>query len=73
MKIIEGSKKEIILDDGDLLTVSALKGNKTKLIISAKDGILEVDDIPVKKIEQIREEENAIKAMEEFQKKNSNH
>lgn len=72
MKIIEGTTKEVILNDNDLLLVSTLKGNKRKICITAKNGILEIDEVPINKIDFLREEEKAIKAMKEYKKENSN-
>lgn len=71
MKLIKGNPNEVILEEEDLLIVSSLKRNKRKLSISVKNGALAIDDIPFKKIELIKEEEHAIKALEDYQKEKS--
>jgi len=69
MKFINGVIKEVILEENDTLLISSLQGNKCKLKITLEKGIIEIDDISIKKIEQIREEEEAIQIMKKFQLK----
>ena len=68
MKIIEGIVKEIILEDNDTIIISSMKGNKIKLQITCNSGSLQIDDIPIEKIKNIKEEEIAIKTMKEYKK-----
>ena len=68
MKIIGGIKKEIILDDNDVIIISSMKGNKVKLQVSCNSGSLQIDDLPIEKIKNIQEEEIAIEAMKKYQK-----
>lgn len=71
MKVIDGLVKEIILEENDVLLISALHGNRYKLKITLNQGAIEIDDVPIKRIEQIKEEEIAIKTMEKYRKQNS--
>ncbi len=68
MKIIGGIKKEIILEDNDVIIISSMKGNKVKLQVSCNSGSLQIDDLPIEKIKNIQEEEIAIEAMKKYQK-----
>ena len=53
MRIIEkANTKEIILDENEELIISTLKGNKRKLIISVKNGAMQIDDVSIKRIEE---------------------
>lgn len=63
MKIINGKIKEIILDEEEILLISTLRGNKRKIYISIKNGAFEIDDVPVEKLKQMKEEEKAIAIM----------
>lgn len=69
MKLIDGIIKELILDEGEVLLISALHKNRRKLKITLNNGALEIDDVPMKKIEQIKEEEESISAMRAYQEK----
>lgn len=71
MKIIEGIEKEIVLEDKDILIVSSMKGNKIKLRISCIAGSLQIDDVPVEKIQNLKEEEKAIQAMKKYKREKS--
>lgn len=71
MKTIEGNLKEIVLDENETIIVSTMKKNKIKIYISAKDGALHVDNVPISKIEQMRIEEESIKSMKEYIKERS--
>lgn len=72
MRIIDGNIKEIILDDNDLLLVSTMKGNESKIYIKSQNGELEIDDISLERLEELKEEAKAIKAMKEYKKEQSN-
>lgn len=73
MKFIKEKEIEIVLEEGDKVTISAMKGNKRKIIISCNNSALEIDEISVDKIQLLSEEESAIKAMREYKKiKNKN-
>lgn len=70
MKIVNENKKtSIVLEDRDILEVTTLNENHTKVIIKCLGGTLHLEEENVKKIEEQKEEEKAIKAMEEYLKK----
>ncbi|MCI8467204.1 MAG: hypothetical protein HFI08_03345 [Bacilli bacterium] len=68
MKFIKEKEIEIVLDENDKVTISTMKGNTRKVIISCNNGALEIDEISVEKIHLLSEEEEAIKAMKEYKK-----
>ena len=68
MKFIKEKEIEIVLDENDKVTISKMKGNTRKVIISCNNGALEIDEISVEKIRLLSEEEEAIKAMKEYKK-----
>lgn len=72
MKQIKETDKKttLVLEEGDILEILTLKGNKDKLIVKCIHTALHVDEIPVKDLEQIGEEKKAIRAMKEYLEKN---
>ena len=68
MKFIKEKEIEIVLDENDKVTISTMKRNTRKVIISCNNGALEIDEISVEKIRLLSEEEEAIKAMKEYKK-----
>lgn len=68
MKTIKGEITEIILDEGDELLITMLQGNKQKIYISARNGALHIDDLPLSEVNQIQEEKRMIKNMKEYKK-----
>lgn len=70
MKIVNENKKtSIVLEDRDILEVTTLNENHTKVIIKCLGSTLHLEEDNVKKLEEQKEEEKAIKAMEEYLKK----
>lgn len=70
MKIINETIKKIILDEDDCIEVCTLKGNKSRVFISLKNGAIHISDIPLDRINNLKEEEMAIEAMKKYQKSN---
>ncbi len=70
MKFIKDVDPEIILEENDKVIISTMQGNKRKIIITYNNGSLEIDEVAVDKIELIKQEEEAIKVMKEYNKKN---
>ena len=66
LKFIKKEENEIILEDDDKIIISSLKRNKIKIIISCKDGAIEIDTIPIEDIENLKKERNAMKAMKQY-------
>lgn len=57
MKKIEYEKKcRIILEDGEILEIQTLKRNPVCIQIQCDNGTLLVDEIPIKKIDEIKME-----------------
>lgn len=55
MKRIEYEKKcRIILEDGEVLEIQTLKRNPICIQIQCENGTLLVDEIPIKKIDEIK-------------------
>ena len=72
MKIIDGRVKEVVLEDNDLLLVSTMQGNPSKIYIKSKNGELIIDDISLERMEELKEERKAIQAMQKYQREKSN-
>lgn len=70
MKFIKDVDPEIILEENDKVIISTMQGNKRKIIITYNNGSLEIDEVAVDKIELIKQEEEAIQVMKEYNKKN---
>ena len=49
MKFIKEKEIEIVLDENDKVTISTMKGNTRKVIISCNNGALEIDEISVER------------------------
>ena len=71
LKILKGKINEIILNDEETILISMLKGNKRKISITSKEGSLQIDDIPIKKIDQTKEETAAISNLQKIIQKRS--
>lgn len=70
MKIIKNAENQstVILEDGDVLNVTSLQENGSKITIQCFDSILHVDEISMKEIENLKMEKEAIQAMEDYLK-----
>lgn len=66
MRLIGEIEKEIVLEENDKIFISMMKGNKVKIQVSCQNGALFIDDISIEKINALKEEENAIKSMKEY-------
>lgn len=73
MKIVNESKKtSIVLEDKDILEVTTLNANHTKITIKCLGGTLHLEEENGKILEEQKEEEKAIKAMKEYLKTQKN-
>lgn len=70
MKTIDNKIKRIILEEGEQIEIASLKGNNTVILISFKNGSFHIDDVAVEKINKIKEEDQAIKIMQDYLEKN---
>lgn len=68
MKIIRDSSAftTIVLEEGDVLKVSSLKKNNENVIVKCLHSTLHIDEISTKKIHDLKNEERAIKTMEDY-------
>ena len=55
MRFIKRPLTEIILEENDIIIISALKGNHHKIQISLRNGAIEIDDLPFQKIQILKE------------------
>jgi len=71
MKQIKETDKKttIVLENGDILEIIALKGNKDKIIVRCLDTVLYIDEITKEELEQLQEEKKAIQVMKEYLEK----
>ncbi len=63
MKILGEDIKKIILDEQDELIITTLKKNKREIHIKMMNGALHIEDLPIKRIEQMKDEEELIQTM----------
>ena len=73
MKIVNESKKtSIVLEDKDILEVTILNENHTKITIKCLGSTLHLEEENIKILEEQKEEKKAIKAMKEYLKMQKN-
>ena len=68
MKIINKAEKKInvVLEDGDVLEVSSLYGNKEHIFIECLDSKLHIEELSVSKIKEKSLEEKEIVKMSKY-------
>ena len=73
MKIVNEKKKtSIVLDNKEVLEVTCLNGNHTKITIKCLGNTLHIEEENTKDLEVENEEKKAIKAMKKYLKKHEN-
>lgn len=71
MEIIENNNSKILfLKDNDIIYIKTMKGNPLTLKIECRDGIILIDEIFIKKIKMLKEEEKELEKLKKYNENN---
>ena len=68
MKTIKNNdnKMTIVLEENDTLQIETMWGNPIQIIIEAHDGVILIDEVPFRKIHNVKLEEQQVKTLKEY-------